>query len=725
MSKILAFIGGMTGRITAWLVLIVSASILITAALGYVKLYEVTEANSSVRIDRAARAALALFTERFGSEYDAILDASGRPQAVRLKGPDSETSLTYRDAHDRVLKDIGTINQGAANLFRLNPETTAFDRFATTFRKPDGSMPPPMSIGSGHPAYDNLINNRPHLGEVPVMGRLRLAYLTPIQSATGAVAGALAVDVGWVDDLVAAKTELRTQIALAAGLIILLVIASSFWSMSAALKPLRVLSGYAEDLAAEAPVSSVPFTSRSDEIGLLAQGLQKVVSLQGKLARLAYIDSLTGLSNRSRYLSDLQQALDDSLSGRRHWTLLHLDIDNFRQINDIYGQSTGDKLLKQVASKLRDIAGKDARIARLTADNFTILIGDGRSADQVSALTGRLLTEIGQPIEIGTTEIRVTMSAGIALLQHDARDADEAHRNAGLALRKAEAKGDTAVFFSPDLHDEFQNHIRLERMLRQAIQERQIDIHFQPQINPATNQLTGVEALARWTHPADGPISPGVFIPVAEASGQIIDLGTLVLDLACEQAAKWRAAGFDFNHVSVNGSPVQLRQPNFITLVQEALGRHKLTGREICIEITEGVFLDQNEQRIERVLAGLRALGVLLSLDDFGSGYSSLGYLNRLPFDQLKVDRSFISDIDKDPRKQKVLRGILELGRGLGFNIVVEGAETLEEVVVVRDMGCDAVQGYYYARPAPALLIPEMVQKVTSRSPAFDSARQA
>lgn len=717
MPKLLSLLTGTTGRITTRLVLIVSVSILVTAALGYVKLYEVTATNSAIRIDRAARAATALFTERLASEFVAVRDQYGKPQAIRLKGTTTEHALTFRDEHATLLKEIGSINQGAANLFRLNPATNVFDRFATTFRKPDGTLPPSMSIGSDHPAYDTLINNRPHLGEVPVMGRMRLAYLTPIQAATGTIAGALAVDVGWVDDLVVAKNELRTQIAIAAILIVVLVAAFGILSMSRELKPLRELAKYADDLAAEAPTGSVPYKSRHDEVGALAQGLQRVVALQGRLAHLAYTDPLTGLSNRGRYLNDLATALSESLSGKRKWTLLYLDLDNFKQINDVYGQSAGDSLLKMVASKIDEIAGNETRIARLAGDHFTILVGDGSSSEQVAVLAETILTAIHQPFQLNAGEVRVKGTIGIVLLQHDAKDTDEAQRNAGLALRKAKIKGNRAVFFSAELHDEFQNRIRMERMLRQAIAERAIDIHFQPQFNPTTYQLAGVEALARWTHPAEGPISPALFIPIAEAGGQIVDLGTLILDLACEQAAKWRTAKFDFKHISVNVSPIQLWQPNFVAMVKDTLDRYNLSGDEICIEITEGVFVDQSEQRIEMVLAAIRKLGVLLSLDDFGSGYSSLGYLNRLPFDQLKVDRSFVSDIDTDLRKQKVLRGILELGRGLGFNIVVEGAETLEEVAVIKDIGCDAIQGFYFSRPAPALLIPEVVKKISRSQP--------
>lgn len=556
------------------------------------------------------------------------------------------------------------------------------------------------------------------------MGRMRLAYLTPIQTATGNVAGALAVDVGWVDDLVAAKNELRRQIIIATGLILALVAAFGAASLGAELKPLRALSRYAEDLAAGAPAGAVPYRERTDEIGALAQGLERVVALQGKLAHLAYTDPLTGLANRSRHLNDLDQALSESLSGQRKWTLLHIDLDKFKQVNDGYGQSVGDRVIKLIAARLKDTAGDSARIARLAADHFAVLIGDGRSADEVETLAEKLLTEIHEPLQLNAGEIRLTGSIGIVLLQHDASDADEAHRNAGLALRKAKAKGDRAVFFSSEMLDDFQNHMRIERMLRLAIADRAIEVHFQPQVNPATHQLAGVEALARWTHPSEGPISPAMFIPIAEASGQIVDLGTLILELACEQAAKWRTSGFAFRHISINVSPIQLWQPNFIEVVKDALKRHDLAGNEICIEITEGVFVDQSKQRIEKVLAALRQLGVLLSLDDFGSGYSSLGYLNRLPFDQLKVDRSFVSDIDTDVRKQKVMRGILELGRGLGFDIVVEGAETLEEVSVIRDMGCDAIQGYYYSRPAPALLIPEVVKKIQRLKPS-EEARTA
>jgi diguanylate cyclase (GGDEF)-like protein len=727
MSKLLAFLKGTTGRVTTLLVLIVSVSILITATLGYFKLYQVTAANSSIRIDRAARAATALFAERLASEFTVIRDEAGTPLALRLKGEDPTEALTFRDAHDALLKEIGGHQSGRRQPVQVQSSSPRRFRPIRDDIPQTGRVDAAADVDRGimHPAYDDLDQRT---GRIWAKCRLWGACDWPIlhrsRPATGNVEGALAVDVGWVDDLVAAKNELRRQIIIATGLILALVAAFGAASLGAELKPLRALSRYAEDLAAGAPAGTVPYRERNDEIGALAQGLERVVALQGKLAHLAYTDPLTGLANRSRHLNDLDQALSESLSGQRKWTLLHIDLDKFKQVNDGYGQSVGDRVIKLIAARLKDTAGDSARIARLAADHFAVLIGDGRSADEVETLAEKLLTEIHEPLQLNAGEIRLTGSIGIVLLQHDASDADEAHRNAGLALRKAKAKGDRAVFFSSEMLDDFQNHMRIERMLRLAIADRAIEVHFQPQVNPATHQLAGVEALARWTHPSEGPISPAMFIPIAEASGQIVDLGTLILELACEQAAKWRTSGFAFRHISINVSPIQLWQPNFIEVVKDALKRHDLAGNEICIEITEGVFVDQSKQRIEKVLAALRQLGVLLSLDDFGSGYSSLGYLNRLPFDQLKVDRSFVSDIDTDVRKQKVMRGILELGRGLGFDIVVEGAETLEEVSVIRDMGCDAIQGYYYSRPAPALLIPEVVKKIQRLKPS-EEARTA
>lgn len=695
------------------MVVIVSLSISITAGLGYLKLYQVTEVNSAVRIDRAARAATSVFTTKLASEYASIVDSSGQPLAIRLKGDTLIHSLSFRDEHDALLKEIGTINQGAANLFKFNPRTHAFDRFATTFRKPDGSMPPPMSINLGHPAFDDLINNLPHLGEVPVMGRMRLAYLIPIQAVDGAVAGALAVDVGWVDDLVAAKVELRRQFIIAAAVIIAFAALFGARHMVTALKPLRELATFADDLAAGASRAVVPHKRLKDEIGALAQGLERVVRLQNKLTYLAYTDELTGLGNRSQYMIDLQAALGADPSNKSDAALLHLDIDGFRRVNDAFGQKTGYELLKVAATRIMKVAGGTSKVSRLASDQFTVLAEGKCTAAQVTQLAQGILEALRQPFQMAAGEVHITASIGINMLQSDVEDLDVAHRNAHLALRKAKENGhDQFVFFLPTMKDELQDQVRMDRLLQIAIKNCEIEIHFQPQIDPENNELAGVEALARWIHPDEGSIPPSKFIPIAEASGQIVDLGALVVDLACEQAAKWRREGFDFKHIAINVSPIQLWQSNFVTVLKDALERHNLAGKDIYIEITENVFVDHDEHRITTVLAAIRALGVKLSLDDFGAGYSSLGYLNRLPFDQLKIDRSLISGIGSDLRKHRVLQSVFDLAHGLGYDVVVEGVETLDEVKIIRAMGPGCIQGFFFARPAPALLIPNIVRKI-------------
>lgn len=712
MFKLFSFPSDILGRVTTRLVIVIVFAILTTAVLGYTKLYQVTEKNSFIRIDRAARTAVALFSATLSSEFTAIYSQDGAPLALRLNGNSTSDPLSFRDEYDILLKKIGLINQGAANLFKLNSHTKGFDRFATTFRKPDGSIPSTISIITGHPAYNDIYHNKPHLGEVPVMGRLRLAYLTPIQEPDGSVAGALAVDVGWVDDLIVARNELRGQILAAASLIILFGGIVGFVTMKEELRPLRILARYSNNIASKVNLGSVPYKERKDEIGALSQGLNRVAVLQNRLFQIAFIDEVTGFGNRSRYFSDLETAYNIIVNDRPRATLMHLNLDNFKQINDAFGQRSGDELLRLVAERLSCLLGEEAQIARIATDEFTILIKNF-SQQQNDPRLDTILPELEKPFQLQSGEVYVNSSIGCIDLYQDALDADEAHRYAGLTLRKAkEWEGNQKVNFTTELADMLQDQIKLDRMLRTAIKERAFELYFQPQINPKTLTLVGLEALARWTHPTVGSIAPSVFIPIAEKNGLIVDLGTLILDLACEQAAKWRELKFDFKHISVNVSPIQLWQPDFTNVVSETLQRHGITGEDIFIEITESVFVDQSEDRIERVLRQIRNLGIKMALDDFGSGYSCLGYLNRLPLDQLKVDRSFVAAADKNKRKQQVLKGILELARGLRFDVVVEGVETREETHLLAEMGCRTMQGFFFARPTPAVKIPEQVQKI-------------
>ncbi|MEN0087319.1 MAG: EAL domain-containing protein, partial [Pseudomonadota bacterium] len=556
-----------------------------------------------------------------------------------------------------------------------------------------------------------------HVGEVPVMGRMRLAYLTPIQSQDGNISGALAVDVGWADDLTTARDELKTTILVTSGLLLLIALGLGLGVVSSALAPLRKLATFANDVAAGANTGPVPYTHKKDEIGALAQGLSRVVDLQTELRTLAYSDTLTGLDNRTKYLLDLAEVVSESLAGSRKWVLAHIDLDNFKDTNDAYGQRAGDDLLKCVGTMIKRTVGEDAKVARLAGDSFTVLLPDTSDINSLMAKCQELLDRLAEPFALRQGDVLVTASMGVVILPKDAKSADEAHRNAGIAVRKAKEQGrGRFIFFAEEMNEAVQKQIVMERMLREAIDNGEITLFYQPQINPFTHELVGIEGLARWQHKELGMISPCDFIPVAESTGLIVDLGTHVIEEACRQAREWLETGFDFKHLSVNVSPAQLWQPNFTNLVKQKLEKYQLQGRHLCVEVTEGMFVDYSNEKISQVLTNLRGLGIILALDDFGSGYSSLGCLNQLPIEQLKIDRAFVTGVHRDPRKQSLLRGVVALGQSLNLAIVVEGVETEDELMMVKLVGCDSIQGFFYSRPIPADKVATAVAAIVDSS---------
>lgn len=690
-------------RAAVLLILLVAISISVMAGVGYWKLFQVTEENASIRIDRAARAATSILAHAENSQFEVLRDADGRPTAIRMTSGTPDKTLASSPAYDAVLREIGTVNQGAANLFCWNSETQAFDRFATTFRRPDGSMPPPMSITAGHPAYASLAANSRHVGEVPVMGRQRLAYLMPIQAPSGAVAGALAVDVGWVDDLIVARERLQDVILTASGSLLLLIGALGLVIIRLEMKPLRIMASFANDVASGKRVGKVPFVSREDEVGTLAQGLARVVDLQEELAYLAYTDPLTKCGNRARYFTDLAQTIAAVKSDSERAALIHINISQFSNINAAYGQKVGDQVLSQVALEARLVFGEDAGVYRITADNFCVIVRDVTSPDAVEHMCLDVVERLGRPMDLALCNWQLDARMGVVLLPEDANDTEIAHGNAELALRSAKIDEATKVaFFSSNLNDDAQRYIHLESMLRQALDGGQLELYYQPQVCTHTRDVFGLEALLRWNHPIEGYIGPNEFIPVAEKCGLIVELGNWVLDEACRQAKHWLDDGFIFRHVSINVSPIQLWQPDFAQIVEASLKTHDVDGKYICLEVTENVFVKDDESRISGILEHLRTLGVRFSLDDFGSGYSSLGYLNRLPFDQIKIDRNFVADAHKSEDSANLLSGMIALGKGLGMSIVAEGAEKAEEVALLREIGCDAIQGFFFSRPVPA-----------------------
>lgn len=693
------------------MVILVLCSIGLVSGLSYFELSRTTKENASIRIDRAARAAVAILCYGTDSVFHPEFDGNNNPVSLRIAANAATSPLKPSEKLTQLVNAIGRTNQGAANLFRWSGQTRTFDRYATTFKAPDGGPAPAFSLAEGHPAYASLSAGHPYVGNVPVQGRLRLAYLTPILNVSGSVAGAVAVDVGWVDDLTHAENRLKTRILSAAIVILTAVILVGGLLLRFELLPLRQLAGVANDLAGGTKTKNIPHTERRDEIGDLAHGLEKVTDLQDKLHKLAYTDPVTTAGNRAQYFSDLRIALHRAKQNKAPTSLIHLDFNGFAKVNDTFGQQVGNRILLQAYARLANIFGPKAKIARISADDFCILLPFDRQGAIAEDYALKALDLLSSPFHLEEGEIRVEPSIGIALLPRDADDVETAHRVAGLALRAAKNKeGPRYEFFAPPLNERIQKEMLTETLLRAALKTGQLLLHYQPQICPRDGQLVGLEALIRWPSEKRGFIPPGEFIPIAEKTGLVLELGQYVLEAACKQAADWRSRGFDFRQVSVNVSPLQFRQPSFADSVRSVLETYGLPPHVLCLEVTENVFFDTSEQTVLDILSDLQQIGVQLSLDDFGSGYSSLIYLHRLPFQELKIDRAFLAEADRQPQKQQLFEAIVGLSRSLGLRVIAEGAETAGEYALTASLGCDGLQGFFCSPAVPAEEVQDRIQ---------------
>ncbi|MFN3855617.1 MAG: EAL domain-containing protein [Phreatobacter sp.] len=437
-------------------------------------------------------------------------------------------------------------------------------------------------------------------------------------------------------------------------------------------------------------------------VGLMGtlQDITERKQAQRQLEELAYSDPLTGLANRALFKRQLASVLNTCVRNGAAAALMLIDLDRFKEVNDALGHAAGDELLTRVAIRLRDTLGPQAFIARLGGDEFAVIPQRGDTGQDMLALGERIVSALTGPIDLANGEAFVGATVGVAHLPEDGSTVDDAMRNADLALYMAKESGrGRAMVFAPAYAQAVEQRLDLGRHLRHAVDTGSLHAHYQAQVELATNRVIGFESLLRWTHPERGPISPAEFIPVAESSGLIVDLGLWVLRESCRQAKAWLDQGYPSRSVSVNVSPAQFWNMDFETAVSAVLAETGLPPNLLCLELTESLFLDHSEHRLNRTLSALVGLGVRLALDDFGSGYSSLGYLTRLPFDRLKVDRSFVEGVATRPEKRKLLGGIIALSRGLGLTVVAEGAERQSEVRVLAELGCDIVQGFVFARP--------------------------
>ncbi|WLA62767.1 bifunctional diguanylate cyclase/phosphodiesterase [Bradyrhizobium diazoefficiens] len=434
---------------------------------------------------------------------------------------------------------------------------------------------------------------------------------------------------------------------------------------------------------------------------------------QAKISHMARHDALTGLPNRVLFHEQLEQGLRRTGSGDQ-LAVLCLDLDHFKDINDSLGHPIGDALLKEVGRRLKATVGESDTVARLGGDEFAV-VQIGRSEEAVArCLAGRLVEVISAPYEIDDHQIVIGVSIGISLSPQDGSNADELLKNADLALYRAKADGrGTYRFFETGMDARAQARRLLEMDLRAALQRDEFQPYYQPIRDVASGRVVVFEALLRWNHPQRGLIAPINFIPLAEETGLIVQLGEFVLRSACTDAATWP----DDVDVAVNLSPVQFRNPNLIASVTAALTVSGLPARRLELEITESVLL-QNSEATLTTLHELRAMGVRISLDDFGTGYSSLSYLRSFPFDKIKIDRSFVSELATREDSMAIIRAVTGLGRSLGIVTTAEGVENDAQLELLRREGCTQAQGYLFSKPRPASDVALMLERPRLRASA-------
>jgi diguanylate cyclase (GGDEF)-like protein len=423
-----------------------------------------------------------------------------------------------------------------------------------------------------------------------------------------------------------------------------------------------------------------------------------------KLQSLAYYDPLTGLANRAFFHRELGDVLARCRQTGSQAALLLLDLDHFKEVNDSLGHASGDELLCKVAQLISRVPGNNRSFSRLGGDEFAIVFQGWADRSEIEHLAADLISAVSSSILLEHGEVTIGMSIGIALIPMDGANSCDLQRNADLALYRAKDGGRGRFeFFEPGMSTEVQHKMVIARELRRSVTEDVgLSVHYQPQVSLSSGRVTGFEALMRWTHPTLGNVPPSEFIPVAESSHLICDLGLWILRQAAIQAKAWLDAGEPAREIAINVSAAQIWHTDFVLDVAQILRETDLPPHLLCVELTESLLADHAEGRVRRVLTELKGLGVTLALDDFGTDYSSLGYLTKLPFDKIKIDRIFVDGIANSGRARKLLEGIIALCRGLGMTIVAEGAETLEELAILRQFRCDIVQGYVFARPTIA-----------------------
>jgi diguanylate cyclase (GGDEF)-like protein len=429
-------------------------------------------------------------------------------------------------------------------------------------------------------------------------------------------------------------------------------------------------------------------------IGMLEKG-------QAQLVRAAYYDYLTGLPNQLLFRQELENALTDVRKREGHLAVMFLDLDRFKTIVRTLGHAQGDQLLRALSARLKRCLKQEDLLARLSGDEFALLVREIEGTDTVVGLARAILACLKEPFPFIEHGLHLTASIGIAIYPHDGEDPENLQKNADVAKsRTKEMGGNNFQFYYPGMNELFLQSLILENRLHLALENNEFSLRYQPQLELATGRLSALEALACWKYPDDETISPETFIPLAEETGLIEPIGAWILRQACRQNRAWQDAGLAPQPIAVNVSARQFFQRDFVYLVRSILKETDLAPRWLALEITESILMQDVEQT-RTTLAQLKQLGVAIVIDDFGTGYSSLSYLKSFPVDTLKIDRSFVAGLPAERDAAALTAAIIGLAHALGMDVVAEGVEQREQVDFLREHGCDRVQGYWYYPPMP------------------------
>ena len=444
-----------------------------------------------------------------------------------------------------------------------------------------------------------------------------------------------------------------------------------------------------------------PGDGAAERIDGIARDVTEQAEARQRIRHLALYDQLTGLPNRTLFHERLTEELSDPTLSRPNLALVLIDLERFKSINDVFGASVGDEVLRSMAQRLVDTAGGADRVARLGNDLFAIKLfavsGAEEVARRLNAASGPFFEA---PFEALGQEVRLSARTGIALSPRDGEDTDALIRNAEAALKRAKETRERVLFYTPEINAWLSERVALENRLRRAVEHGELYLHYQPKLELATRRLAGLEALMRWDGPDGRPVSPAQFVPILEQTGLIVEAGRQALVKASGLYGEWRARGIKPPRIAVNVSALQLRRPGFVADVREALVDAGPDGGGVDLEITESLLMADVEETIGKLRA-LREMGLHIALDDFGTGYSSLSYLSRLPLDAVKIDRAFIHGMMEKSADMSIITSIVSLARALRLKLIAEGVETESQAQRLLALGCDQAQGFLFSRPVP------------------------